>query len=78
VDSGAVYLFQRAAGVWSQGRYVKASNTDATDAFGAALSLADDGLSLAVGAHGESSAATGISGDQTDDSAGVSGAAYLY
>lgn len=77
-DSGAVYLFQRAAATWSQGVYVKASNTDAADAFGAALSLADDGRMLAVGAHGESSAATGVSGDQTDDSAGVSGAAHIY
>ncbi|HEY9198342.1 MAG TPA: integrin [Gammaproteobacteria bacterium] len=77
-DSGAVYLFQRAAATWSQGVYVKAANTDASDAFGAAVSLRSDGLSMAVGAHGESSAATGVSGDQTDDSAGVSGAAYLY
>lgn len=77
-DSGAVYTFQRAAATWSQGKYVKASNTDAADAFGAALALADDGRMLIVGAHGESSAATGIGGDQTDDSAGVSGAAYLY
>lgn len=77
-DSGAVYVFARAAALWSPSRYVKASNTDAADAFGAALSLADDGRLLAVGAHGESSAAAGVSGDQTDDSAGVSGAAYLY
>ena len=77
-DSGAVYVFQRAASNWTPGVYVKASNTDAADAFGAALALTDDGRMLAVGAHGESSSATGISGDQSDDSASVSGAAYLY
>lgn len=77
-NSGAVYLFQRTGAAWSQGVYVKSANTDAGDTFGAALSLADDGLMLAVGAHGESSAATGVGGDQSDDSAAIAGAAYLY
>ena len=31
---GAVYVFNRDAGVWRQQAYVKASNTDADDAFG--------------------------------------------
>jgi len=33
---------------------------------------------LAVGAFTESSAATGIGGDQTDDSRFAAGAAYVY
>jgi hypothetical protein len=77
-NSGAVYLFHRDGSTWSNGVYVKASNTGPNDVFGAALSLADDGESLLVGAFGESSNAVGIGGDQTDNSAGVAGAAYLY
>ncbi len=77
-DSGAVYLFNRIGLAWSQGVYVKASNTNANDSFGAAVSLAEDGGSLVVGAHVESRDAIDISGDQADNSAAVSGAAYLY
>jgi hypothetical protein len=42
------------------------------------VSLSADGTSLAVGAAFEDSAATGIGGDQTDNSATDSGAVYLY
>jgi hypothetical protein len=77
-DSGAVYLFHRDGTTWTQGVYVKASNTGPGDAFGSSLRLSADGQSLLVGAFGESSNATGIGGDQANNSAGVSGAAYLY
>jgi len=73
--AGAVYVFTRTEGVWAQQAYVKASNTGAGDSFaGVALS----GNTLAVGASGEGSAATGIDGDQSDDSAPYSGAAYVF
>src|SRR5882672_8512177 len=42
------------------------------------MSLSADGNTLAVGAIGEDSAATGINGDQADDSAMGSGAAYVF
>jgi hypothetical protein len=77
-DSGAVYVFTRASGVWSQQAYVKASNTAAGDEFGLALALSADGSTLAVGAHREDSNATGIGGDQAEDSAVDAGAVYLY
>jgi hypothetical protein len=78
-ESGAVYVFARSATTWEQEAYVKASNTQAGDDFGDwALSLAADGTRLAVGAHGEGSSAMGIDGDQTDDSAGQSGAVYVF
>jgi hypothetical protein len=64
------------AGIWSQEAYVKASNTDAGDRFGEGLSL--DGDTLVVGARFEASAATGVNGDQTDNSAPNSGAAYVF
>jgi hypothetical protein len=73
--SGAVYVFSRSSGVWSQQVYLKASNTDALDHFGLALSLSGDGDTLAVGADGESSAVTR---DESDNSANASGAVYVF
>ncbi len=76
--AGAVYVFTRSGTTWGQQAYVKASNTDATDLFGASVALSDDGSTLAVGAGGESSAATGIDGDQADNSAPGAGAVYVF
>jgi hypothetical protein len=76
--SGAVYLFSRDVGSWSQQAYVKAPNTGAADRFGDNVALAGDGRTLAVGAYGEAGNTTGINGDQSDDSASNSGAVYLY
>jgi hypothetical protein len=76
IDSGAVYLFTRdPAGLWSQEAYIKASNTDPNDRFGASVAL--DGNTLAIGAPNESSNATGVNGEQTDNSAFWSGAVYV-
>lgn len=58
--------------------YVKASNTEGGDLFGWALALSADGNTLAVGAPQEASAATGIGGNQNDNSATAAGAVYLY
>jgi len=78
-DSGAVYVFVRdGAGAWSQQAYVKASNTGTIDQFGLVVALSGDGNALAVGAFGESSSATGIGGNQADDSAYASGAVYVF
>ncbi|MCW5649685.1 MAG: integrin [Ramlibacter sp.] len=76
--SGAAYIFTRIGGVWSQQAYVKASNTGAGDYFGASLALSDDGNTLAVGAPGEDSSATGINGDQTNNDASGAGAVYVF
>lgn len=76
VGSGAVYVFTRSAGTWSQQAYLKASNTDEGDEFGSSLAL--DGDTLAVGAQREESGATGVGGDQDDDSENRSGAAYVF
>lgn len=77
-NAGAVYVFLRANSAWSQQTYVKASNPSAGDLFGYSLGLSGDGNSLAVGARGESSAATGIGGDQAGKGALESGAAYMF
>jgi hypothetical protein len=78
--AGAVYVFARdTGGVWTQQAYVKASNTDAgEDFFGQSMALSGDGNTLAVGAFGERSAATGVNGDQADNSASAAGAVYVF
>jgi hypothetical protein len=79
-ESGAVYVFTRSGGTWTQQAYVKASNTAALggDGFGAQVALSVDGTTMAVGATGEDSNATGFGGSQTNNSATDSGAVYLY
>jgi hypothetical protein len=70
--SGAVYIFTRAAGVWTQQAYIKASNPGADDQFGNNLALAGD--TLAVGALYED----GNGNDQADNSATDAGAVYVF
>lgn len=77
-QSGAVYIFTRSGAVWSQQTYVKASNTGAGDLFGYAVALSSNGNTLAVGAYLEASNATGINGNQADNSAGSAGAVYVF
>jgi hypothetical protein len=80
VYSGAVYLFTRSNGQWSQQAYIKASNTHAHDNFGTSVSLSADGNTLVVGAPGEDSTGAGVNGsqDQTSTTATESGAVYVF
>lgn len=78
IGAGAAYVFSRTASGWAQEAYIKASNTRVNDRFGGSVSLSGDGARLAVGAVWEDSSATGIDGDQLDDTAANSGAAYLF
>ncbi len=75
-ESGAAYVFSRAGGVWSQEAYLKASNTNSGDKFGHSVSISGD--LIAVGAWLESSASTGVNGNEGDNSAAQAGAAYLF
>jgi hypothetical protein len=75
-DSGAVYVFVRLGSTWTQQAYLKASNTGASDLFGNSVAISGD--TVAVGAHTEDSAATGVNGNQADNSAFASGAAYVF
>jgi hypothetical protein len=63
--AGAAYLFKRNGTVWTQQDYLKASNTEA-------------GHTVVVAAIVEDSSATGVNGDQSDNSAENSGAAYVF
>ncbi|MDD2176685.1 FG-GAP repeat protein [Acidovorax sp. D2M1] len=86
--AGAAYVYKRSGGTWSQHAYLKASNTDAGDLFGASIALSGDGTTLAVGATGEDSLAKDIQGNQADNSGSPAypamplpvsvGAVYLY
>ncbi|PJZ24748.1 hypothetical protein CH352_12610 [Leptospira hartskeerlii] len=76
--SGAVYVFARSGGLWSQQAYLKASNSSPNNIFGAAISIYGD--TIAVGGL-DSSAQTTISYGNTassDNSAQYAGAAYIF
>jgi hypothetical protein len=75
-NSGAVYVYTRSGTQWSQQAYIKASNTGRDDNFGYSVALSAD--TLAVGANREASGATGINGDQNDDSQVNAGAVYVF
>jgi len=77
-NAGAVYVFTRSGVTWAQQAYVKASNTGAGDLFGSSLALSGNSNTLVVGAPGEASAATGIGGNQTDNTAANAGALYVF
>jgi hypothetical protein len=78
-QAGAVYVFVRdGQNAWSQQAYIKASNTGVGDHFGGSVALSGDGSTLAVGARHENSSATGIGGNQADDSAPGAGAVYVF
>lgn len=76
-DAGAVYVFGRRDGSWSQQAYVKASNAEAGDLYGFCVALSADGDTLSVCAYDEDSAAEGLDGDQADNRARGSGAVYV-
>ena len=76
--SGAVYVFVRSRSGWMQQAYVKASNAGQSDHFGASVALSADGNTLAVSAHWEASGATGVNGNQNDESVAQAGAVYVF
>ena len=76
-DSGAVYVFTRAGGVWSQQAYVKASNTEAGDEFGSWVAVAGQHVDR-VGAPFEDSAATGMTGTRRITAHWCPGAVYVF
>jgi hypothetical protein len=77
-DAGAVYVYARSGDNWTEQAYIKASNSESYDHFGNAVALSADGSTLAVAAYFEASGATGINGDQSDNSRPQSGAVYVF
>ncbi|MEO6772001.1 MAG: integrin [Kofleriaceae bacterium] len=74
-DAGAAYVFVRTGVTWAQQVYVKASNTEANDRFGAAIALTADAHTLVVGADGDDS---NSSAAPDDNSATDSGAVHVF
>jgi hypothetical protein len=74
--AAAVAAAEPSSPTLSHNTYLKASNTDPSDGFG--TSVAIDGDTMVVGAVSEDSNAVGVNGNQADDSAYGSGAAYVF
>lgn len=74
-NAGAVYVFTRQAGTWSQQAYLKASNAGAGDLFGYSVAL--DGDTLVVGAHAEDGNVASTAGAPNDLGENA-GAAYVF
>jgi hypothetical protein len=76
---GAVHVYQRRGGEWTQRSLIKPNHTPVTfSQFGTAVDLARNGKLLLVGDPWASGGATGVGGDQTDTSVPYSGAMWLY
>lgn len=76
VDSGAVHVFERQGSTWKQVAFLKASNPDPSDRFGYALDVWND--TIVVGAQWEHGGASGIGGNELDNSIPKAGAAYVF
>ncbi|CAN5754492.1 hypothetical protein BH23DEI1_BH23DEI1_20420 [soil metagenome] len=76
--SGAAYVFRRTGSNWSEEARLAASNPGFFDLFGGWLALSSAGDVLAVSGWREDGGATGIDGDESDDSATDAGAVYVY
>jgi len=73
---GAVYVYTRSEGVWTQQDLLMASNLGNDDFFG--WSVAISGNTIVVGAAFEDSSSRGINSDGNNDTAENSGAAYIF
>ena len=71
-DSGAVYVFVRKAGAWSQQAYLKPATSDISDGFGAAVAISGDTLAVGVPADDAGS------GDATDNGTPDAGAVVIF
>jgi len=75
-DSGAAFVFVRIGNTWTQQAYLKASNPESGDWFGGSVAVSGD--TVVIGAPGEDSSATGVNGDQSNNSSSLSGAVYVF
>lgn len=78
-NGGAIYIFAKTNGSWSQEAYITTNNPGSGDSLGEnTVKLSADGNTLAAGARTEDSPDTTIDGDDTDNTATNTGAAYLF
>ena len=59
-NSGALYVFMRQGGTWSQQAHIKGSKGETSDGFGFATAISDDGNTIAVGSGDEACLTPGI------------------
>ena len=79
-DSGAAYIFVYSpdSSTWNQQAYLKEPNTDSYDGLGYSIAISANSEILAAGAPLENSRATGVGGDQEDNSGYWNGAVFIY
>lgn len=75
-SAGAVYVFSRIAGGWTQHAYIKPLVSSGNRYFGRAVAISDE--TIVVGAIGDPSGASGVNGNAFDVSKPGSGAAYIF
>ncbi len=74
--SGAAYVFVHDGAQWQPQAFLKAASPDSWDQFGSTVAI--DGDRILVGAPEEDSSASGVNGDQADNSMLQTGAVYLF
>lgn len=72
----AVYIFKKESGTWHEHSIIKGSNTTDDDSFGSSVAISGD--TIVVGATREQSNATGINGDENNNSLNYAGAVYVF
>lgn len=77
-STGSAYVYARTSTTWSREVRLLASNANDRDFFGESVALSADGSTLVVGASTEASAASGVGGDQSDNSLRNAGAVYAF
>ncbi len=78
--AGAAYVFDlnEGSGQWEETGYLKPSSLDAGDRFGGVPSINADGTVVVVASWREAGNATTVNGDETNNDASNSGAAYVF
>lgn len=74
--TGSAYVYVRRLGVWHQQARLMASNAGTGDEFGCSVAISGD--TIVVGARREASNATGVNGNQSNNSLFAAGAAYVF
>ncbi len=77
-NKGSTFIFVRTNNSWEEQAHIRPFYSGDEDKFGISVSLSGDGNTVAVGAFYESSDSNGINGDQTNNLANKSGAAYIF
>lgn len=76
--AGALYIFTRSRGTWTQQAYIKGSRTEATDQLGYVVAISDDGHTVAAGAGDEDCLTPGINPPGCDNDSPPRGAANIW